>query len=170
MAPSRQRAAVAAAAPATAPAGVATAPAGAGLLPVPDAGYLDARAPGQGGVVADVVHSMFNPGINDNLVRVLYGALLALFVSLVSLGFLWEWNVHVAVLLTANVGLFLSVHWCVRACVRGAQRPCLCMCVRTHDPVCAPGRGEHEVAVSVSVSVCVGGGGGGRGDWRGGAL
>jgi len=83
----------------------------AASLQATDPAFVDARPEGQRGFWADVLHTMFNPGVNSNVIRFADAALLALFLSLIALGVAWEFNIHVVVLLTANVGLFFSLHW-----------------------------------------------------------
>ena len=88
----------------------------ADALAATDTTYLDARpsaAEGRG-FVADIVHSMFNPGINASVVIFMNISMLAVFISLIGLGLAWEFNIHVGVLLFADVGLFFSTQWCVR--------------------------------------------------------
>lgn len=63
--------------------------------------------------VGEVAYSMLNPGINKSTLIVVYVSMGSLFLSLLFLGFVWEFNFHVLLMLFSTLGLIIAFQWSV---------------------------------------------------------
>jgi len=63
------------------------------------------------GMLSDVVGSVFQQGVPSGVIHFTNLSIGALILALLFLGFVWEFNIHVFVLLFAAGGLFVSLQW-----------------------------------------------------------
>jgi len=64
-----------------------------------------------GNVISDVVSTMFSGGLNDSVLKFLNGTLGLLTINLFVLGFFWEFNIHIMIMLFLDLGLLFLVNW-----------------------------------------------------------
>ncbi|GAA5896441.1 Pkr1p [Sporobolomyces salmoneus] len=64
-----------------------------------------------GGMLSDVVSSIFTPGTNSGLIQAMSYSFYALFVTLFGMVLLTGGNLHVVALLALSIGLFVSIKW-----------------------------------------------------------
>ncbi|GAA5831205.1 hypothetical protein JCM3766R1_002967 [Sporobolomyces carnicolor] len=64
-----------------------------------------------GGMLSDVISSIFTPGTNSGLIQAMSYSFYALFVTLFGMVLLTGGNGHVVALLGLSVGLFVSIKW-----------------------------------------------------------
>lgn len=85
---------------------------GSASSPDASAGSTDASAgtPSRG-FVGDVVGSVFEPGINRSVILLLNFSFVGLVLSLLFLGFVWEFNAHVLFLLVCTSILIGFMQW-----------------------------------------------------------
>ncbi|GAA5832574.1 hypothetical protein JCM5353_002196 [Sporobolomyces roseus] len=72
---------------------------------------MASASPTSGGMLSDVVSSIFTPGTNSGLIQAMSYSFYALFVTLFGMVLLTGGNLHVVALLVLSIGLFVSIKW-----------------------------------------------------------
>lgn len=90
-----------------------------GAAPAPAEGQRAAEEevvtpPPSAGFVMDIFNSIFTPGINNSVVLLFNLACGSLLVALIALGFMWEFNVHILLLIFSHTGLMIAMQWFIR--------------------------------------------------------